>query len=146
MMCIENKFNGKTHLYLIMKLGTYTCHVKNFREYFFRPTCWTVENLATDLRAREVSEVPVSEPLPKDLPPKYEELDQPPLWFASLVNCKPFIFQLPFLMLISHCLWIQKNWIKLQDHVSTRVTFQISNELFEVLIRKYFEMTFLLTF
>ena len=45
---------------------------------FFRPTCCTVEDLATDLRAREVSEVPVSEPLPNDLPPKYEELDQPP--------------------------------------------------------------------
>ena len=45
---------------------------------YFRPTCCTVEDLATDLRAREVSEVPVSEPLPNDLPPKYEELDQPP--------------------------------------------------------------------
>ena len=46
--------------------------------FIFRPTCCTVEDLATDLRAREVSEVPVSEPLPNDLPPKYEELDQPP--------------------------------------------------------------------
>ena len=45
--------------------------------FFFRPTCCTVEDLATDLRARE-AEVPVSEPLPNDLPPKYDDLEQPP--------------------------------------------------------------------
>ena len=45
--------------------------------FFSRPTCCTVEDLATDLRAREV-EVPVSEPLPNDLPPKYDDLEQPP--------------------------------------------------------------------
>lgn len=45
---------------------------------FPRPTCCTVEDLATDLRAREISEVPVSEPLPNDLPPKYDDLEQPP--------------------------------------------------------------------
>jgi len=42
-----------------------------------RPTCCTVEDLATDLRARELSDV-VSEPLPNDLPPKYDDLEQPP--------------------------------------------------------------------
>jgi len=42
-----------------------------------RPTCCTVEDLATDLRARELSDV-VTEPLPNDLPPKYEDLEQPP--------------------------------------------------------------------
>jgi len=44
---------------------------------FPRPTCCTVEDLATDLRTRE-AEVPVSEPLPNDLPPKYDDLEQPP--------------------------------------------------------------------
>merc|ERR1711935_361123 len=42
-----------------------------------RPTCCTVEDLATDLRARELPDV-VTEPLPNDLPPKYEDLEQPP--------------------------------------------------------------------
>merc|ERR1711997_632190 len=42
-----------------------------------RPTCCTVEDLATDLRARELSDV-VSDPLPNDLPPKYDDLEQPP--------------------------------------------------------------------
>merc|ERR1711997_858554 len=42
-----------------------------------RPTCCTVEDLATDLRAREAQEV-ISEPLPNDLPPKYDDLEQPP--------------------------------------------------------------------
>merc|ERR1739848_580920 len=42
-----------------------------------RPTCCTVEDLATDLRARELSDV-VPEPLPNDLPPKYDDLEQPP--------------------------------------------------------------------
>ena len=49
----------------------------NFICLFYRPTCCTVEDLATDLRARE-AEVPVSEPLPNDLPPKYDDLEQPP--------------------------------------------------------------------
>lgn len=40
-----------------------------------RPTCCTVEELASDLRSREtvITEAPAN-----DLPPKYEELDQPP--------------------------------------------------------------------
>jgi len=42
-----------------------------------RPTCCTVEDLATDLRARELSDV-ITEPLPNDLPPKYDDLEQPP--------------------------------------------------------------------
>ena len=45
--------------------------------FCFRPTCCTVEDLATDLRARELSDV-VTEPLPNDLPPKYDDLEQPP--------------------------------------------------------------------
>jgi len=44
-----------------------------------RPTCCTVEDLATDLRARELSDV-ISEPLPNDLPPKYDDLEQPPMY------------------------------------------------------------------
>jgi hypothetical protein len=51
--------------------------IYNFVYLFFRPTCCTVEDLATDLRARD-AEVPVSEPLPNDLPPKYDDLEQPP--------------------------------------------------------------------
>lgn len=42
-----------------------------------KPTCCTVEDLATDLRAREHADV-ISEPLPNDLPPKYDDLEQPP--------------------------------------------------------------------
>merc|ERR1712020_512614 len=52
---------------------------------FPRPTCCTVEDLATDLRTRE-AEVPVSEPLPNDLPPKYDDLEQPPRYEDHVQN------------------------------------------------------------
>ena len=52
---------------------------------YSRPTCCTVEDLATDLRTRE-AEVPVSEPLPNDLPPKYDDLEQPPRYEDHVQN------------------------------------------------------------
>jgi hypothetical protein len=45
--------------------------------FFFRPTCCTVEDLATDLRTRE-SEIVTTESPSNDLPPKYDDLEQPP--------------------------------------------------------------------
>ena len=49
----------------------------------FRPSCCTVEDLATDLRAREPEQV-VTESPANDLPPKYDDLDQPPKYEDQL--------------------------------------------------------------
>merc|ERR1739838_860577 len=48
-----------------------------------RPTCCTVQDLAEDLRAREAADV-TSGPLPNDLPPKYDDLEQPPQYEEHL--------------------------------------------------------------
>merc|ERR1711953_419046 len=48
-----------------------------------RPTCCTVQDLAEDLRQREAADV-TSGPLPNDLPPKYDDLEQPPQYEEHL--------------------------------------------------------------
>lgn len=48
-----------------------------------RPTCRTIEELAADIRrTREAQTFTTSDPI-GDLPPKYEDLEQPPVYQES---------------------------------------------------------------